>query len=206
MSRPTGPRNPSPLAGSPKPLSTSRGLIRPAPASGQSWCGGGYRTQKGRPGQGGEGHPGPELTILALSQVWFQNRRSKERRMKQLSALGARRHAFFRSPRRMRPLGGRLDESEMLGSTPYTYYGGKDPPKPRTPCPTLGPVWFGGLRTQAEAPAVGRPGSPPSFLPAGKVHNHEHTLTDTQQQGRERSAIDTSWTQNQTHGFTHPYG
>ncbi|KAL8180455.1 UNVERIFIED_CONTAM: LIM/homeobox protein Lhx5 [Gekko kuhli] len=55
--------------------------------------------------------------------VWFQNRRSKERRMKQLSALGARRHAFFRSPRRMRPLGGRLDESEMLGSTPYAYYG-----------------------------------------------------------------------------------
>jgi len=47
--------------------------------------------------------------------------------MKQLSALGARRHAFFRSPRRMRPLGGRLDESEMLGSTPYTYYGGKHP-------------------------------------------------------------------------------
>lgn len=52
--------------------------------------------------------------------------------MKQLSALGARRHAFFRSPRRMRPLGGRLDESEMLGSTPYTYYGGKDP-RPRPP-------------------------------------------------------------------------
>lgn len=63
--------------------------------------------------------------LLLCPQVWFQNRRSKERRMKQLSALGARRHAFFRSPRRMRPLGGRLDESEMLGSTPYTYYGGK---------------------------------------------------------------------------------
>ncbi|XP_015360631.1 LIM/homeobox protein Lhx5 [Marmota marmota marmota] len=62
---------------------------------------------------------------MRVIQVWFQNRRSKERRMKQLSALGARRHAFFRSPRRMRPLGGRLDESEMLGSTPYTYYGGK---------------------------------------------------------------------------------
>uniref|UniRef100_H0VUR6 LIM/homeobox protein Lhx5 n=1 Tax=Cavia porcellus TaxID=10141 RepID=H0VUR6_CAVPO len=71
----------------------------------------------------GEGAPDPELTAPPLSQVWFQNRRSKERRMKQLSALGARRHAFFRSPRRMRPLGGRLDESEMLGSTPYTYYG-----------------------------------------------------------------------------------
>ncbi|NWS82602.1 LHX5 protein, partial [Toxostoma redivivum] len=60
---------------------------------------------------------------MRVIQVWFQTRRSKERRMKQLSALGARRHAFFRSPRRMRPLGGRLDESEMLGSTPYTYYG-----------------------------------------------------------------------------------
>ncbi|XP_015414543.1 PREDICTED: LOW QUALITY PROTEIN: LIM/homeobox protein Lhx1 [Myotis davidii] len=35
---------------------------------------------------------------MRVIQVWFQNRRSKERRMKQLSALGARRHAFFRSP------------------------------------------------------------------------------------------------------------
>lgn len=26
----------------------------------------------------------------------------------------------------MRPLGGRLDESEMLGSTPYSYYGGNE--------------------------------------------------------------------------------
>ncbi|KAK9391619.1 LIM/homeobox protein Lhx5 [Crotalus adamanteus] len=62
---------------------------------------------------------------MRVIQVWFQNRRSKERRMKQLSALGARRHAFFRSPRRMRPLGGRLDESEMLGTAPYSYYGGR---------------------------------------------------------------------------------
>ncbi|XP_069820216.1 LIM/homeobox protein Lhx5 [Dendropsophus ebraccatus] len=60
---------------------------------------------------------------MRVIQVWFQNRRSKERRMKQLSALGARRHAFFRSPRRMRPLGGRLDESDILGSGPYSYYG-----------------------------------------------------------------------------------
>ncbi|XP_013784517.1 LIM/homeobox protein Lhx1-like, partial [Limulus polyphemus] len=36
---------------------------------------------------------------MRVIQVWFQNRRSKERRMKQLSTLGARRH-FFRNPRR----------------------------------------------------------------------------------------------------------
>ena len=37
-------------------------------------------------------------------QVWFQNRRSKDRRMKQLNALGARRQ-FFRGPhQRLRPL------------------------------------------------------------------------------------------------------
>lgn len=45
--------------------------------------------------------------------------------MKQLSALGARRHAFFRGPRRMRPLGSRLDEPDLLGPGGYGYYGGK---------------------------------------------------------------------------------
>lgn len=63
---------------------------------------------------------------LVLMQVWFQNRRSKERRMKQLSALGARRHAFFRGPRRMRPLGGRLEDPDILGPGAYGYYGGKN--------------------------------------------------------------------------------
>lgn len=61
----------------------------------------------------------------APMQVWFQNRRSKERRMKQLSALGARRHAFFRGPRRMRTLGGRLEDPDILGPGAYGYYGGK---------------------------------------------------------------------------------
>uniref|UniRef100_A0A147BCF2 Putative transcription factor lim3 n=1 Tax=Ixodes ricinus TaxID=34613 RepID=A0A147BCF2_IXORI len=57
---------------------------------------------------------------MRVIQVWFQNRRSKERRMKQLSTLGARRH-FFRSPRRvmrslrpgMSPDG--LDDSPEMG-------------------------------------------------------------------------------------------
>lgn len=61
-------------------------------------------------------------------QVWFQNRRSKERRMKQLSALGARRHAFFRSPRRMRTLVDRLEPGELIPNGPFSYYGGRPEP------------------------------------------------------------------------------
>lgn len=45
--------------------------------------------------------------------------------MKQLSALGARRHAFFRGPRRMRALGGRLEDPDILGPAAYGYYGGQ---------------------------------------------------------------------------------
>lgn len=70
------------------------------------------------------------LFVSLSFQVWFQNRRSKERRMKQLSALGARRHAFFRGPRRMRPLGSRLDEPDLLGLGGYGYYGGMRGKKP----------------------------------------------------------------------------
>jgi len=47
---------------------------------------------------------GLKRSVSWLSQVWFQNRRSKDRRMKQLNALGARRQ-FFRGPHhRLRPL------------------------------------------------------------------------------------------------------
>ncbi|XP_063813290.1 LIM/homeobox protein Lhx1 isoform X2 [Pseudophryne corroboree] len=60
---------------------------------------------------------------MRVIQVWFQNRRSKERRMKQLSALGARRHAFFRSPRRMRPLVDRLEPGELIPNGPFSFYG-----------------------------------------------------------------------------------
>ncbi|XP_027628923.1 LIM/homeobox protein Lhx5 [Tupaia chinensis] len=125
MSRPTGPRNPSPLAGSGEaPLLPSRpNPARPPPQGSPGAVEALGPSGGGRAGRGRKAPLTPSLQPCVLSQVWFQNRRSKERRMKQLSALGARRHAFFRSPRRMRPLGGRLDESEMLGSTPYTYYG-----------------------------------------------------------------------------------
>lgn len=69
----------------------------------------------------GSSWPHPVASVL---QVWFQNRRSKERRMKQLSALGARRHAFFRSPRRMRPLVDRLEPGELIPNGPFSFYGG----------------------------------------------------------------------------------
>lgn len=134
---------------------------------------------------GREGDPEQSSQPLPLSQVWFQNRRSKERRMKQLSALGARRHAFFRSPRRMRPLGGRLDESEMLGSTPYTYYGGKQPP--RTRCPTPRSMLLEGAGPDSRDLRLRLDPSLPSTAPT-QVH----------------SPADTSWTENQTHGFTQP--
>ncbi|XP_077995693.1 LIM/homeobox protein Lhx5-like [Glandiceps talaboti] len=65
---------------------------------------------------------------MRVIQVWFQNRRSKERRMKQLSALGARRHHFFRNPRRMRALrtaiGGPYDienSPDMMGNPGFNY-------------------------------------------------------------------------------------
>ncbi|XP_071849234.1 LIM/homeobox protein Lhx1-like [Apostichopus japonicus] len=61
---------------------------------------------------------------MRVIQVWFQNRRSKERRLKQLSALGARRNHFFRHQRRMRPLRGPFDlegNPDMM-SPPFSYH------------------------------------------------------------------------------------
>uniref|UniRef100_A0A8C1FXD2 LIM/homeobox protein Lhx1 n=2 Tax=Cyprinus carpio TaxID=7962 RepID=A0A8C1FXD2_CYPCA len=60
---------------------------------------------------------------MRVIQVWFQNRRSKERRMKQLSALGARRHMFFRSSRRMRALGDRMEPGELMANGHFSFYG-----------------------------------------------------------------------------------
>lgn len=84
--------------------------------------------------------------MACVLQVWFQNRRSKERRMKQLSALGARRHAFFRSPRRMRPLVDRLEPGELLPNGPFSFYGGGCAAPGRA---RLGPGWLRWKRVAA---------------------------------------------------------
>lgn len=65
--------------------------------------------------------------VCALSinpKVWFQNRRSKERRMKQLSALGVRRQ-FYRNPRRLRALRPGEDLADDLGQTGFNYFVGQ---------------------------------------------------------------------------------
>ncbi|KAK4471752.1 hypothetical protein MN116_005151 [Schistosoma mekongi] len=49
---------------------------------------------------------------MRVIQVWFQNRRSKERRMKQLNSLGTRR-SFYRNPRRLRGIRSGILSSEL---------------------------------------------------------------------------------------------
>uniref|UniRef100_A0A8C4R3A8 LIM/homeobox protein Lhx1 n=1 Tax=Eptatretus burgeri TaxID=7764 RepID=A0A8C4R3A8_EPTBU len=111
---------------------------------------------------------------MRVIQVWFQNRRSKERRMKQLSALGARRHAFFRNPRRMRTLGSRLEEAEMMAGGPFSYYGDYQgdyyvPGATYDFFPQGGPA--GG---QAQSPAELGFLPPPPLPPAGAIGPGEH--------------------------------
>ncbi|CAH8558500.1 unnamed protein product, partial [Heterobilharzia americana] len=49
--------------------------------------------------------------------VWFQNRRSKERRMKQLNALGTRR-SFYRNPRRLRGIRSGILSNDLNSTGP----------------------------------------------------------------------------------------
>ncbi|TNN19250.1 LIM/homeobox protein [Schistosoma japonicum] len=49
---------------------------------------------------------------MRVIQVWFQNRRSKERRMKQLNSLGTRR-SFYRNPRRLRGIRSGILSNEL---------------------------------------------------------------------------------------------
>lgn len=118
---------------------------------------------------------------MRVIQVWFQNRRSKERRMKQLSALSARRHVFFRGQRRMRALGERLEPGELghfsyYGDYPGEYYGAGGNYE----------YFQGPPPTQAQTPSdLGFvPSSVPAGTPLGAIdhphHPAHHCPTDVQ--------------------------
>ncbi|CAL8267224.1 unnamed protein product [Merluccius merluccius] len=115
---------------------------------------------------------------MRVIQVWFQNRRSKERRMKQLSALGARRHAFFRSPRRMRSLADRMEPGELLANGHFSYYA--DYPGEYYGSGGNYEYFQGPPSSQAQTPAdLGYvPSSVPTGTPLGGMdpqhHQHQH--------------------------------
>ncbi|KAJ0004342.1 hypothetical protein NQD34_010556 [Periophthalmus magnuspinnatus] len=108
---------------------------------------------------------------MRVIQVWFQNRRSKERRMKQLSALSARRHVFFRGSRRMRALGERLEPGE-LGH--FAYYG--DYPGEYYSAGGNYEYFQGPPPTQAQTPSdLGFvPSSVPAGTPLGAIDHPHH--------------------------------
>ncbi|KPP59483.1 LIM/homeobox protein Lhx5-like [Scleropages formosus] len=61
---------------------------------------------------------------MRVIQVWFQNRRSKDRRMKMYgsSNRSTRRHSIIHSPHRRSTLGARVEDPAFLEIEPYNYY------------------------------------------------------------------------------------
>lgn len=112
---------------------------------------------------------------MRVIQVWFQNRRSKERRMKQLSTLGARRH-FFRNPRRvMRPLRAGMtsdvmdDGPDMVSpghNAPFSYYSDSNSPNEFGYVPHPGFYdYFPGHTQEVNPPPSSYPGTVPLVPP-----------------------------------------
>lgn len=68
--------------------------------------------------------PLPKQHTLFLFQVWFQNKRSKERRLKQLTSMG--RGPFFGSSRKMRGFAMNLSPGGLEDGPPYPYFATSD--------------------------------------------------------------------------------
>ncbi|GFQ78773.1 hypothetical protein TNCT_710961 [Trichonephila clavata] len=113
---------------------------------------------------------------MRVIQVWFQNRRSKERRMKQLSSLGARRH-FFRNPRRMRPLRGGLMEEGMPHNPAFAYFSDSNSPNDFNYAAHPGFYdYFPGSHPHGPMPDF--PGTVPIGPPANNVMEHANPLNN----------------------------
>ncbi|XP_044577613.1 LIM/homeobox protein Lhx5-like isoform X5 [Cotesia glomerata] len=129
---------------------------------------------------------------MRVIQVWFQNKRSKERRLKQLTTMG--RSPFFNGSRKMRGFPLNLNHGALGGDdgpppgfsyfptdkfdfgyggpVPFhhEFFGAHGPPHPHGPPfagPGLDPASIGGMAAAAvtgEYPPPGAAGGPPEFL------------------------------------------
>nr|XP_046916631.1 LIM/homeobox protein Lhx5-like [Dermatophagoides farinae] len=115
---------------------------------------------------------------MRVIQVWFQNRRSKERRMKQVNSFSARRHFFRNNRRAMRPLrpgmtpDGLEDSPEMANhnngfgyfsdsSNPSEFQFNGPPPPPPPPSHTSGYFdFYNGPQGQSGPPPLSGPPPP----------------------------------------------